>query len=416
MKISIHSNMKRTFFPMIIRRCLIYSCMLLPVMAMAQRQGRENKSISYTYRDQFPCKVGQEMEHGRYPRNVIFVIGDGMGTAQVYSSIVARGENSAFLLFPYSGFSRTYCHNKYTTDSGAGGTALMTGHKVDYSHVGLGPDGSWYPSFLTTAKQMFGMSTGFVVTSSVVDATPASTYAHVSDRNLFDSISIQMTQCGFDVMIGGGKNYFLPENRSDSLPLIDTLVSKGYSMAYNVLDLLPLQGNKVCGLLTPNTPPQAKDRGRMLALGVLKAIEVLKQNDNGFCLMVEGSQIDHACEYKDSARLASEMYDFEDMLHVVMDFTQRDGNTLVVVTADHETGGLALFDGNIMYGISRLTWGGKQGHSGVMVPVFAYGPGAEYFAGVQENIDFYNKIMSLLSESHGGISHKRGFMSRFRKR
>lgn len=415
MKISIHSNMKRTFFPMIIRRCLIYSCMLLPVMAMAQRQGRENKSISYTYRDQFPCKVGQEMEHGRYPHNVIFIVGDGMGTAQVYSSIVARGGNSAFLLFPYSGFSRTYCHDKYTTDSGAGGTALMTGHKVDYTYVGIGPDGSWYPSFLTTAKQMFGMSAGFVVTSSVLDATPASTYAHVSYRRLFDSISMQMVQSGFDVMIGGGKNYFLPENRNDNLSLIDTLISKGYGMAYNVLDLLSLNDDKVCGLLADDLPPQAKDRGRMLALGTLKAIEVLNKNNNGFCLMVEGSQIDHSSEANDSARLAGEMYDFEDMLHAVMDFAQRDGNTLVIVTADHESGGLTLKDGNIMYGTSRPTWSVK-GHTGVMVPVFAYGPGSEYFAGVQENSDFYNKIMRLLSEEHNVTFRKRGLLSRFRKR
>lgn len=405
--------MKKVRLSTIIRHYLIISCTLLPMIVIAQRPNRESKSASY---NQFPCIVGQEMEHGRYPHNVIFIIGDGMGTAQVYSSIVARGGNSAFLLFPYSGFSRTYCHNKYTTDSGAGGTALMTGHKVDYSHVGLDPDGSMYPSFLTMARQMFGMSTGFVVTSSVVDATPASTYAHVSDRNLFDSISMQMTQCGFDVMIGGGRNYFLPENRSDRLSLIDTLVSKGYRMAYNVLDLLPLKGSKICGLLSDDLPPQAKDRGRMLALGTLKAIEVLKQNDNGFCLMVEGSQIDHACEYNDSTHLAGEMYDFEDMLHAVMDFAQRDGNTLVIVTADHETGGLALLDGNIMYGTSKLAWGTKYKHTGVMVPVFAYGPGSEYFAGVQQNTDFYNKIMRLLSEEHGGTVAKRGFLSRSRKR
>lgn len=407
--------MKNVYPFIAIRRCVVISCILMPMLTMAQRHGREFNSISYTSQEQFPCKVGQDMGQGRYPHNVIFIIGDGMGTAQVYSSIVTQGNNSAFLLFPYSGFSRTYCRNKYTTDSGAGGTALLTGHKVDYHHVGIGPEGNWYPSFLSTAKQMYGMSVGFVVTSTVVDATPASTYAHVSDRNLFDSISLQMVRSGFDVMIGGGKSYFQIENRSDSLNLIDTIVSKGYHTAYNVSDLLSLKGNKICGLLSSYTPPQAQDRGRMLTIGTLKAMEVLKQNDKGFCLMVEGSQIDHACEYNDSAQLAGEMYDFEDMLHVVMDFAQRDGNTLVIVTADHESGGLVLKDGNIMYGISRPTWGSRGGHTGVMVPVFAYGPGAEYFAGVQENTDFYNKIMRLLSEERGGVARKRGPILRLRR-
>lgn len=408
--------MRNIYIPMAIRRCIVIGCMLIPMLVIAQRPNRERKSVSYASGDQFPCKVGQGTEHGRYPHNVIFIIGDGMGTAQVYSSIVARGENSAFLLFPYSGFSRTYSHNKYTTDSGAGGTALVTGHKIDNNHVGLGPDGSSYPSFLTTAKQMFGMAAGFVVTSSVLDATPASTYAHVSNRQLWDSISMQMAQSGFEVMIGGDKNHFLPENRNDGLSPLDTLIGKGYCIANNVVELLSSRSQKICGLLSAGTPPQAKDRGRLLAIGALKAIEVLKQNNNGFCLMIEGSQIDHACECNDSACLAGEMYDFEDMLHVVMDFAQRDGNTLVIVTADHESGGLTLKDGSIMYGISRTTWSAPGNHTGVMVPVFAYGPGAEYFGGVQENTDFYNKIMRLLSEEHNVTFRKRGLLSRFRKR
>ena len=130
-----------------------------------------------------------------HPRNVIFIVGDGMGTAQVYTSIVAqRDAHSAFLRFPYSGFSRTYSYNRYSTDSGAGGTALMTGHKVQNHHVAKGPDGTDYNSFLIDAKRFFGKAAGFVVTSSVLDATPASTYAHVANRKAFDSISMQMAQ------------------------------------------------------------------------------------------------------------------------------------------------------------------------------------------------------------------------------
>ena len=125
----------------------------------------------------------------------------------------------------------------------------------------------------------------------------------------------------------------------------------------------------------------------MLTLGALKAIETLNRYDKGFVLMIEGSQIDWACHNNDSAYLVAEMEDFEDMLNAVLDFAERDGQTLVVVTADHETGGLTLLKGSIEEGVSRPTWA-TGGHSGVMVPVFSFGPGANLFSGVMQNTDF----------------------------
>ena len=134
---------------------------------------------------------------GKKAKNVIVIIGDGMGTARVYASIVAQKGASNFLRFPFSGFSRTSSNNKYTTDSGAGGTAIVTGCKTDNRHIGVLADGTPIKSILSLAKE-WGLSTGFVVTSSVLDATPASTYAHVPDRKMYDSISLHMSQCGFD--------------------------------------------------------------------------------------------------------------------------------------------------------------------------------------------------------------------------
>lgn len=361
------------------RKITILLLCLLPLMATAQRIQKSPEPLAQSF-----------------PRNVIFIVGDGMGTAQIYSSIVAQTDRpSAFLRFPYSGFSRTYSFNRYTTDSGAGGTALMTGHKVENHHVAKGPDGTNYNSFLIDAHNLYGKAAGFVVTSSVLDATPASTYAHVSNRKMFDSISLQMSQCPFDVMIGGDKNHFLPENRKDGLSPIDTLMARGYDMVYNVMDMSRSRSRKLCGLLSPDNPAGAMERGRMLTLGALKAIEILNRNDNGFVLMIEGSQIDWACHNNDSAYLAAEMADFEDMLNAVLDFAQRDGQTLVVVTADHETGGLTLLKGSIAEGTSRPTWA-TGGHSGVMVPVFSFGPGADLFSGVMQNTDFYSKLMLLM--------------------
>ncbi len=362
------------------KRTLILLLCLLPLLATAQR-----------------VKNNPDAQSLPQPRNVIFIVGDGMGTAQVYTSIVAqRTAPSAFLRFPYSGFSRTYSYNRYTTDSGAGGTALMTGHKVQNHHVAKGPDGTDYNSFLVDAKRFFGKAAGFVVTSSVLDATPASTYAHVANRKSFDTISMQMALCPFEVMIGGDRNSFLPENRDDGKAPLDTLRARGYDMLYSVMDMTASRSRKICALLSDDSPDKAMDRGRMLTLGTLKAIETLNRYDNGFVLMVEGSQIDWACHNNDSLYLAAEMADFEDMLNAVLDFAERDGQTLVVVTADHETGGLTLLKGSIEEGVSRPSWS-TGGHSGVMVPVFSYGPGANLFSGVMQNTDFYNKLMMLMS-------------------
>ena len=283
-------------------------------------------------------------------KNVIIIIGDGMGTAQVYASIVAQKDASNFLRFPYSGFSRTYSHNKYTTDSGAGGTAIVTGHKTDNRHIGVLPDGTPVPSFLSLLHDR-GLSTGFVVTSSVLDATPASTYAHAPDRKMFDTISLHMSQCGFDVMIGGGLSNFRPENRKDGLSPLDTLRKRGYEITYSLEEMKQSKSNKLVTFFCENYyGPVAPGRDPVLTEGTKKALEILTKNPKGFAMMIEGSQIDWGCHSNDAAYMEAELADFEKMLKIVLDFAEKDGNTLVVVTADHETGGLVLTGGDIANG------------------------------------------------------------------
>lgn len=330
-------------------------------------------------------------------KNVIIIIGDGMGTAQVYASIVAQKDASNFLRFPYSGFSRTYSHNKYTTDSGAGGTAIVTGHKTDNRHIGVLPDGTPVPSFLSLLRDR-GLSTGFVVTSSVLDATPASTYAHAPDRKMFDTISLHMSQCGFDVMIGGGLSNFRPENRKDGLSPLDTLRKRGYEITYSLEEMKQSKSNKLVTFFCENYyGPVAPGRDPVLTEGTKKALEILTKNPKGFAMMIEGSQIDWGCHNNDAAYMEAELADFEKMLKIVLDFAEKDGNTLVVVTADHETGGLVLTGGDIANGKNTCKYI-TDGHSGVMVPVFAFGPGAETFSGIQQNIDLLPKVFKAMGK------------------
>lgn len=330
-------------------------------------------------------------------KNVIIIIGDGMGTAQVYASIVAQKDASNFLRFPYSGFSRTYSHNKYTTDSGAGGTAIVTGHKTDNRHIGVLPDGTPVPSFLSLLRDR-GLSTGFVVTSSVLDATPASTYAHAPDRKMFDTISLHMSQCGFDVMIGGGLSNFRPENRKDGLSPLDTLRKHGYEITYSLEEMKQSKSNKLVTFFCENYyGPVAPGRDPVLTEGTKKALEILTKNPKGFAMMIEGSQIDWGCHNNDADYMEAELADFEKMLKIVLDFAEKDGNTLVVVTADHETGGLVLTGGDIANGKNTCKYI-TDGHSGVMVPVFAFGPGAETFSGIQQNIDLLPKVFKAMGK------------------
>ncbi|MBR1799072.1 MAG: alkaline phosphatase [Bacteroidales bacterium] len=329
------------------------------------------------------------------PKNVILIIGDGMGVAQVYSSVVAQKEdNSAFLRFPYSGFSRTYSLNKYRTDSSAGGTALTTGHKVENNHVNWASDSSRYPTIFDDAVSV-GMQTGFVVTSSVLDATPASTYGHVPYRRMFDTLSLQLSQCNHSVMIGGGRMNFLTENRKDGLSPLDTLTKRGYKVVYTLDSMQNFDGDKMVALLYEGDPLTAPARGNVLTVGAQKALTMLNRNPKGFAMMIEGSQIDWACHNNDSAYLRAEMADFEQMLNAVLDFAANDGQTLVVVTADHETGGVTLPNGDIANGGNdvHFLWGN---HTGVMVPVFAFGPGAFHFSGIMNNTDIPTKIRLLL--------------------
>ena len=159
---------------------------------------------------------------------------------------------------------------------------------------------------------------------------------------------------------------------------------------------MAFEGERIVALPYEGDPPAAPSRGTMLRDASVKAINLLERNKKGFAMLIEGSQIDWACHNNDSAYMRAELADFELMLHAVLDYAVQEGNTLVVVTADHETGGLTLPDGNIEQGTNdvRYLWGS---HTGCMVPVLAFGPGAEQFSGIQQNTDIPRKIRALMN-------------------
>lgn len=324
------------------------------------------------------------------PKNVVMIIGDGMGPAQVYSLILTSSEKTAFERFPYSGFSITKSASNEITDSAAGGTAIAIGKKTNNGVVGMDADSVPTPSMLDLFARQ-GKKTGVVVSCAVTHATPADFLANNITRKDNEGIALEIANREkLDVLFGGGRKYFT--QRKDSLDLLEKMRGDGWNIYDSLAEITDLSARTMV-LTCPKHPVKAPERGDYLPEATAKALEMLN-NDRGFFLMIEGSQIDFACHDNDSATLVEEMRDFNKVLNVVLDFAEQDQNTLVVVTADHETGGLTIIDPEGKY--TRTDFKFTTGsHSAVFVPVFSYGPGAERFTGVMDNTDILKRLMSL---------------------
>jgi alkaline phosphatase len=328
----------------------------------------------------------------KIPKNIILMIGDGMGSAQLYACFTAKGDKCNIAKFPVSGFVRTCSADNYITDSGAGATAYATGHKTNNGYISVGTQGEKLQTILETAESKY-LSTGLVATSAITHATPAGFIAHTSNRGNMEDIALDFLKTDIDVFIGGGYTNFT--QRKDSLNLVDSLRAHGYFVARDLKDVDLPTVNKLAALLADgHMPRMSAGRGTMLPDATDLAIKLLKRNKKGFFLMVEGSQIDWGGHDNDLNYVVEETIDFDNAVGKAMEFAKKDGETLIIVTADHETGGLALTGGDIKTGKveGRFIYGD---HTAVMVPLFAYGPGSEIFTGYMDNTDVYKKCMSL---------------------
>lgn len=332
----------------------------------------------------------QEVSKVSHPKNIILMIGDGMGVSQISAALTIRKDSLNIARCKYIGFSKTSSFDEFITDSGASGTAMSTGNKTNNQYLAVDPQGHSLPTILEIAEEN-GLSTGLVATSSITHATPASFIAHNVDRGDYEAIALDFLKTDIDVFIGGGKNYFA--TRKDGLNLLDSLKARNYYLIYNSRELAKIDSGKIAGLFYDDHPPKCSEgRGSMLKTSALKAIEILEMNDMGFFMMIEGSQIDWAGHDNDSEYLMDETLDFDDAVGAVLDFAEKNMETLVIITADHETGGYAINGGDLQEGKVEGAFT-SGGHTGVMVPVFAFGPGAEEFIGIYENTEIFFKCM-----------------------
>jgi len=340
------------------------------------------------------CKTNSINEKdGISPQNVVLMIGDGMGLAQVYSLFLVSENHTSFERFPYSGLAISRSASNKITDSAAAGTAIATGHKTNNHVIGMTADSIPVPSLLDLLAEK-GKKTGIVVTCYASHATPAAFLAHNIDRNNYEEITSEIANKeNLDVLFAGGKKYF--NERKDNGDLLEYMKRCDWVGHDSICQFSEKDGRVLC-IASRKHLPRVSERGDFLPDATAKALEILnRENENGFFLMVEGSQIDMACHNNDSTYLVEEMKDFDKTINVVLDFAEKNPNTLVIVTADHETGGLTIIDPDGKYTKTEFkfsTWS----HSPVFVPVFAYGPGAEKFSGIMDNTDIMKKVLEIV--------------------
>ncbi|HLN19516.1 MAG TPA: alkaline phosphatase [Bacteroidales bacterium] len=326
-------------------------------------------------------------------KNVILMIGDGMGLPDVYAAMTVATSPLNIQRTKVTGLQINYSANNYITDSGASGTALATGTKTNNYSIGVDAQGNKVKSILEIAEEN-KLSTGLVSTSAITHATPASFIAHQSSRSSYEDIALDFLKTDVDVIIGGGYNHFAV--RKDNLNLLDSLRKRGYDVVNSVDAMTRSTASKLAAFTAPDhNPYRLKGRGDMLPLATAKAIEILSRNNKGFFLMVEGSQIDFAGHANAADTLIDEVIDFDKAVGVAIDYAERVGNTLVVVTADHETGGVTIVGGNRNDHTVDLDFSRKD-HTAVMIPVYVFGPGAYSFTGIYDNTDIFRKIKAAL--------------------
>lgn len=349
---------------------------------------------TFTYEHPYAVEKLQAPK-GKKVKNVILMIGDGMSLMHVYTAWTANRGKLWLENAQATGLSKTWAVKKLVTDSGSGGTSLATGVKTVYHAVGVDPEGKPLTSLVDVAKEL-GKDAGMAVTCRLWDATPCDFCCHNIDRDKEEELVGDYPTSGLDFVFGGGAQKFT--NRKDGRDIFKELQKKGYHVSRTLDDFFAYDKNsRIFAVPYDKDTPLPDERGDLLARASMKGISLMNQNKNGFFMMIEGSQLDDYGHFNQLDLLIKETLDFDQTVGEVMKWAAKDGETLVVVTADHETGGLTLVNGNKDEGRVECCFSTKD-HSGAMVPVYAFGPGAENFTGIFENTNVFKKIKKLMTE------------------
>ena len=336
-----------------------------------------------------------EVDGAQIPvRNIILMIGDGMGLTHVVSAMYANRNQLTMTNLKHIGFVRTQSLSDFTTDSAASGTAYATGVKTKNGCIGVDSLGNPLKN-LPEKLAPLGYACGVITTDNMDGATPAAFYAHRISRNMFDGILDDLPDSKLTLFAGGSR-----EKVNSTRPeLWDELQKAGYTVVSDHSDCAAIDAPKL-GILPPaaRTASIKENRGDFLPATTAFALPYLaSKSSKGFFIMIEGARIDKSSHNMDFSTSIRETLDFDLAVEAAIRFAEKEGNTLVIISADHETGGLSMGTrGDITKGeVEGFFRSGV--HSPVMVPLFAYGPHADMFTGIQENNEVSEKILWLLS-------------------
>ncbi|MGN6494531.1 MAG: alkaline phosphatase [Agriterribacter sp.] len=328
-------------------------------------------------------------------KNIILMIGDGTGLAQWYAGYTGNKARLNVFNMRRIGLSLTRSADSYITDSGAGGTAMATGNKTNNAFISVLPDSTPVPSIpeLLIKKNIHS---AIISTGDITDATPAAFYAHVPDRNASQKIAEHFMKSDADILIGSGAGSF--NNRKDGRNLLQELKEqRGYTVITDIKGIDTVKNKKLVLLDEKAGRPSYKERGNLLQQSLAFSINKLKQNKNGFFIMAEGAQVDWAAHNNKMEWMVQEVQDLDKAIGDMMRFVDENKETLLIVTADHETGGLSLLNGDLQTGAVAGHFSSND-HSAICVPVFAYGPQSNLFMGVYPNTEIFKKIMELFNK------------------
>ncbi len=335
------------------------------------------------------------------PPNIIFLIGDGMGVPQISTAYYFGDGEANFSRFKHIGFHQSSDLTHKITDSAAGATAFSIGQKTFKRAIGVSGD-SIPQETIMEYLQKEGYKTGLISLTTITHATPAAFYAHVVDRDMHEEIASQLVDARVDFIAGGGRKYF--ETREDGRNLFSQLIEMGYKLDTTQISEPNYESPNAYLLVDESMPSKIEGRGDFLPKATDYALDYFNRMGEPFFLMVEGSYIDWSGHAKNAEMLVEEVEDFDQTLGVALDFVDKNPNTLLIVTADHETGGVSISKKYLeqkifgqrkeIPGEVEITFNSNQ-HSGELIPVFAYGLGADKFQGIYENKDIFHKIMSV---------------------
>ncbi|MBX3242184.1 MAG: alkaline phosphatase [Chitinophagaceae bacterium] len=326
-------------------------------------------------------------------KNIILMIGDGTGLAQWYAGYTGNKGRLNVFNMKSIGLSITRSADSYITESAAGASAIATGQKTNNNFVAVLPDGSSVPSI---PEWLAGKNirSAVISTGNITDATPAAFYAHVPNRNLSGQIAESFLSSEIDILIGSGKRHFTKRTNGSLIPAIE---QKGYTVLDNIQHIDTVKNKRLVILDENAGKPSYKERGDFLQKALAFSTKTLKTHKPGFFIMAEGAQVDWASHENQMEWMVQEVQDLDKAIGDMMRFVDENKETLLIVTADHETGGLTLLNGNLSSGKVQGHYASED-HTAICVPVFAYGPQSHLFSGVYQNTEIFKKIMQLIGK------------------